>query len=542
MHQINQTKIYRVSKDKVNTFKQFKDGALADSGASGGIAGWDMSLVNTSEDYTDLIGLQEHTVRKLMICHAAFVAEAQGHGMVICHLGQQAHMPDSKSVLSTIQMVAGGCKVFDRPKAVSGHQPYIQSPDGYKFPLKFRKGLSYLDVRPVRDDEWGNLPETWMCSRNKWDPSLFDEEVDPSWMTQKSSDVEERFSNLGHDRFGVMDFEADDTFTEGETDAIPITHGEIEINLTEMIQDEILSSVLEYEIDGDYYHRYLTPEDETCDWGDWEPFANAQWESHDVRHRRMSTRLRKPVDYSDTKRRPTTKTHPHDETMPTDGEKSTLSGPVTGYNNKARDTSQNPPREAAPYLGKPSRKDYAEYARHFGGAREKVIKETFKNTTQLGKLGFVKGLRLWRKLASPNPALNVFRRNEPVATDTVYGPEPAVDNGSTAAQFFIGRISGFCAAEGLGVSDHRFPIALMNHIRRYGAMDLLISDNARAQISERVLEILGTFAIDNRNSEPHNKNQNFAERGFRDVKGMVERLLYMSGAPNYCWLLALEYA
>ena len=57
-HQVNQTRVYGVSKDKVNTFEQFKDGALADSGASGGIAGWDMSLVNPSGDYTDLIGLQ----------------------------------------------------------------------------------------------------------------------------------------------------------------------------------------------------------------------------------------------------------------------------------------------------------------------------------------------------------------------------------------------------------------------------------------------------------------------------------------------------
>ena len=78
IRQVNQTMVYRVSKDKVNVFKQFKDGALADSGASGGIAGWDMSKANGSEDYTDLIGLQEHTVRKLMIIHAPFVAEAQG--------------------------------------------------------------------------------------------------------------------------------------------------------------------------------------------------------------------------------------------------------------------------------------------------------------------------------------------------------------------------------------------------------------------------------------------------------------------------------
>ena len=137
---------------------------------------------------------------------------------------------------------------------------------------------------------------------------------------------------------------------------------EVKSTLTELIQDELIPSVLEYDIDGEYYHRYLTPEDEACNWGDWEPFANTRWESRDVRHRRMSTRVRKPVDYSNTKRRPSNRAPQHDEAMSADGEKSTLSDTVTGYNNKARNTSQNPPREAAPYLGKPSRKDYAEYA------------------------------------------------------------------------------------------------------------------------------------------------------------------------------------
>ena len=42
-------------------------------------------------------------------------------------------------------------------------------------------------------------------------------------------------------------------------------------------------------------------------------------------------------------------------------------------------------------------------------------------------------------LKSRFPALNVRRRNEPVATDTVWADEPAIDDGSTAAQIFVGR-------------------------------------------------------------------------------------------------------
>ena len=192
--------------------------------------------------------------------------------------------------------------------------------------------------------------------------------------------------------------------------------------------------------------------------------------------------------------------------------------PRTDYNNKAKTTTQNEERVVGPYLGKPSSIDYGDYARHFGGVPEEVIRKTFQNTTQLGRLGAIRGLKLWRHLKSPNPALSIFRRNEAVATDTVYGPEPAIDDGSTAAQFFIGRKSGFVAVEPLGQSDKRFPKVLMEHIHQYGAMDMLISDNAKAQISGWVKEILGTLGINNRTSEPHNKNQNFGERGYRDAK------------------------
>ena len=94
-------------------------------------------------------------------------------------------------------------------------------------------------------------------------------------------------------------------------------------------------------------------------------------------------------------------------------------------------------------------------------------------------MGAVKGLKLWKRHKAPNPALNTPRRNEPVATDAIYGPGcPAVNNGSTAAQFFVGRKSGFCAVRGLGKSDKRYLAALMNHIQRYGAMDQIASDNA----------------------------------------------------------------
>ena len=52
---------------------------------------------------------------------------------------------------------------------------------------------------------------------------------------------------------------------------------------------------------------------------------------------------------------------------------------------------------------------------------------------------------------------------------------------------------------------------------------------------------LRTYMIDSRQSEPHNKNQNFAELGWRDTKTLSNRVLERSGAPKKCWFLALRH-
>ena len=46
-----------------------------------------------------------------------------------------------------------------------------------------------------------------------------------------------------------------------------------------------------------------------------------------------------------------------------------------------------------------------------------------------------------RHLKSRNPALNVPRRHESVATDTIFSDTPAVDSGVKQAQVFVGRDS-----------------------------------------------------------------------------------------------------
>ena len=168
-----------------------------------------------------------------------------------------------------------------------------------------------------------------------------------------------------------------------------------------------------------------------------------------------------------------------------------------------------------------------------------VIKRTFLATTQYARTA-MGGLHLKKTYRSPFPALNVHRRHEPVATDTVYADEPAIDNGCMAAQIFIGRNSMVADAYPLK-TEKQFVNTLEDNIRKRGAMDKLISDRAQVEISNRVQDILRAYHIDDWQSEPHYQHQNMAKRRWGVIKAMVNLLLNRTGAPAYAWFLALLY-
>ena len=536
-------------------------GCLVDRGANGCIIGYNMTIVSRSDKFIDLTGIEDHTVRQLNIVHAACVVETH-LGLVILHIHQGAYMPDAKSILSPLQMEACGCTIMDKAAGVNeGEQPYVQSADGYRFPLKMRQGLMYADVRPVRDEEWDQLPHVHLTTDNEWDPSIYDHELVDDWKDSFKDPVEDHYKDRPYDRFGNV------KATE-EDEPIATTRSEIETNFTASIQDELIGSVIEYYVDGEIFHCEPNSDDDSYTWEDFRTLQNHQWEAYGVDSGtyntkdglRRSSRLRTSDSSQNSKdldtpsvhktgsgtdgKRGTTPSVATAPTVPTSLDSDSDTEPREDYNNPAKSTTQNEIREytGGPRLAKPSKINYKQFRKYLGGAPVKVVEQTFRNTTQMGRLGAVEGTRLWKRHKAPNPALNVPRRNEPVATDTIYGAGcPAVDNGSTAAQFFVGRKSGFCAVEGLGRSDKRYPAALMNHIRKYGAMDQIISDNAKAQISTRVEEILNLLQIKDWTSEAYNKNLNFAERCWQDCKNGTELILNYSGAPAYTWLLALKY-
>ena len=89
---------------------------------------------------------------------------------------------------------------------------------------------------------------------------------------------------------------------------------------------------------------------------------------------------------------------------------------------------------------------------------------------------------------SPFPAMNVHRRNEPVATDTVFSDTPAIDNGATSAQIFVGTETTVADVYPMKSGKH-FVNTLEDNIRERGAMDTMVSDRGSNEISKRVEDI-----------------------------------------------------
>jgi hypothetical protein len=128
----------------------------------------------------------------------------------------------------------------------------------------------------------------------------------------------------------------------------------------------------------------------------------------------------------------------------------------------------------------------------FGWLSTDIIQETFCNTTQYIQLPGSEILK--KRYKSPCPALNVFRREEPVAMDTVYSDKPAIDNSSTCAQLYVGTKSTVADVYGMK-SEKQLVNTLEDNICEQGAMKLLISDSAQSEISSRILDVLHTLCI-----------------------------------------------
>jgi len=166
-----------------------------------------------------------------------------------------------------------------------------------------------------------------------------------------------------------------------------------------------------------------------------------------------------------------------------------------------------------------------------------VVQHTLDATTRLYRVDPSRRIR--RTYRSHYPAHNVNRRSEAVASDTFFFDIDAW-GGIKCCQFFIGRRSLFMSVHGMK-TDGEFVNALEDEIRKRGAMEKIITDCAKAEISKRVKDILRNLYIDDYQSEPHHQNQNIAERYIQEAKKHAHWVLNTSGAPPESVMLVLEY-
>ena len=117
---------------------------------------------------------------------------------------------------------------------------------------------------------------------------------------------------------------------------------------------------------------------------------------------------------------------------------------------------------------------------------------------------------------------------------------PAVDDGSMGSHIFVGTELEVCDAEGLK-SSRQFVNSLEGNIRKCGAMDKLLSDQAQTKIGMWAQDILRALFILSWQSEPHQEPQNPAERKYQMLKQYTNTILSHTGAPANTWLLCLLY-
>ena len=187
----------------------------------------------------------------------------------------------------------------------------------------------------------------------------------------------------------------------------------------------------------------------------------------------------------------------------------------------------------------PAEEDWKSLRPYFGWQSEQVIKDTYQVTSRFG--GTIPQHDYLKKhFKSRNPVFNIPRRNEPVTTDTIFSDTPAINDGSTMAQFFGGRDTLVCNAYGIK-SQKQFINTLYDNIRFRGAMTTLIIDGGRYEISKKVADLLRSLFIKQYESEPYHHHQNKAEQRYGVVKRYINTLMNLTGAPAHCWLLCMLY-
>ena len=528
-----ETVSYRVSQHVIDALSD--KGAMVDRGANGGIAGEDVRAFNIYDRRVDITGIGNHQLKGLPMCDAA-AKIMTSRGPAIAIMMQYALRGKGKTIHSSGQVEHYKNIVHDRSLKVGGKQ-CIVTQDGYVLPLDIVNGLPYIRMQKHTDEEWKELPHVVLTSPHKWNPRVLDNYLSKqtNWK-ELLSYLDEGLIKTPFDEFGEylkrQPTESGEISEESEDEPDENNIFDDESQSEEQSDDEDDDSLDDTSVD---YHESL--ESRCADFSkaykiasdyDNASFYPSCFESDTVATA-METDIESESDRSSSD-------EDSDDGSSTSGDdESTLSGGSDDTDELIADEPDDPGRKhsVVPF-------DYEKYRPYFLFVPREKARKTWENTTQFAA-NVVSGIHVMKTIKSPYPALNVWRRYEPVATDTIEaGTEAICTNGQKYAQIFIGRKSRVIDVYGMATSAE-FVNTLEDVIRKRGAMDKLISDSARVEISRRVQDILRALFIDSWQSEAYFQWQNFAEHGWKFLKHNVQFIMNWRNVMPGAWLLCMQW-
>ena len=462
-----------------------KRGSLVDRGANGGILGSDARVTLTHMRTVDVTGIDNHELNALKMVDASARITTQ-RGPAIAIFRQYAYHGQGRTIHSAGQFEHFKNKVDDRSMKNGGRQ-CIRTNDGYVIPLDIINGLPYMKMQPNTDKEFEELPHVILTSGEEWNPIVIDHTL---------SDREDWYNTLKEldDGLILTPFDEYGNYRKREPEVNvqedpPITPDDAQPEPEDVPVPDDMSSTEESSSHTSYEDDDSTPD-----------FTAAFHEASDLNRRYIC--------------------FDHEIGLDDDDQKEVEVAPIA-------EVKKRPP-------------DYDKYRPYFLQAPTEKIRQTFRNTTQFAT-NVMSGHNILQTIQSPYPANNVWRRNEPVASDTIFTEVPAIDTGGQKmAQLFIGRKSLVADAYGMSTTA-QFVNTLEDVIRKRGAMDKLITDSARVEVSKRVADILRALCIDDWQSEPNYQSQNFAEHRWKHIKRNVNYFMNWRNVDANAWLLCLKW-
>ena len=497
------------------------DGSLVDRGANGGIIGNDARVMHVHKDRNvDVTGIDNHEMNALKWVDAVSRCKSDV-GPVLLVMRHYAYHGVQRTMHSSGQMEAYGLRVNDRSMRIQGGWQVIKTVEGPLLLIDIIAGLPHLKMSAPSDQDL-KLRQVHLTSGHPWDPTVLDNVLSdqPDWPNIVADIGEELcdgpFDEHGECKHRENPFPAkldrgQDSDDDGALDAF---FTRIEASSVDTRTAFHAASNLKQPILHD---------------------ANAL-----TRAQKRGDPTAPPLPKRKARDKATV-TSDVDAPLPTPGP-TDAQGTFALDASKPLDTTGSTapePVSATPKSTKASSPDYEAMRPHFLQVPVEKVRKTFENTTQYG-VGITSNRGIQHIIKSPFPAHNVPRRNEPVASDTIFAETPAIFGGQEMAQFYCGRRSLVIDIFGMR-SSKEFVNTLLDIIKRKGAMDKLITDGASVQASKRVTDVSRHLIIEHWQSEPHCQWQNYAKRQYQNFKHNMEWHSRWRNIPGYAWLLLAQW-